>query len=257
MVARPVATAATALTTEPSWPGDSRPPANQLRLRRSASCTSVTPTPENPGGIAMLPGIGGEAVDVVAGEPGVLDGGEARLDREVERVAVDAPADLRLADAGDDRLALADLGAASRRLRAPPPARRAAATRRRTPRTRPRTGMPMRHVVGLAADDVGGQPQPLLLGQLDDRDHVGRVEVRVPRLLVDREGVHDRVARHRLDRELPAEALRADRATAGAATSRRRRSAGSGARPRRRRARSARCRADCREHPERPRRRGR
>ena len=66
------------------------------------------------------------------------------------------------------------------------------------------------HVVGLAADDVGGEPQALLLGQLDDGDHVGRVEVRVPRLPVDREGVHDRAGpTRRLDRE------RRGRGTAG------------------------------------------
>ena len=54
--ASPVATAATALTTEPSCPGSSTPPANQLRFSRSASWISVTPTPENPGGTDMAPG---------------------------------------------------------------------------------------------------------------------------------------------------------------------------------------------------------
>ncbi len=54
--ASPQATAMAALMTDPSWPGDSMPPANQLRFRRSASCNSVTPTPEKPGGLSMPPG---------------------------------------------------------------------------------------------------------------------------------------------------------------------------------------------------------
>ena len=54
--ARPVDTAAMALATDPSWPGSSRPPVNQLSRRRRASCSSTTPTPEKPGGVFMLPG---------------------------------------------------------------------------------------------------------------------------------------------------------------------------------------------------------
>src|SRR5262245_29185565 len=54
--ASPVVTAMAALTTEPSCPGDSMPPMYQSRSRRSASCSSVTPTPLNPGGVSMAPG---------------------------------------------------------------------------------------------------------------------------------------------------------------------------------------------------------
>ena len=97
--------------TEPSWPGDSMPPANQLRFRRSASWTSVTPAPENPGGWSIAAGIGRDAVDVVARETGVGDRVEARVEREIERVSEEATADVGLADAGDDRAALADLHA--------------------------------------------------------------------------------------------------------------------------------------------------
>ena len=39
------------------------------------------------------------------GEAGVVDGGEARVERELERVAVEAPADVGLADAARSRRA--------------------------------------------------------------------------------------------------------------------------------------------------------
>ncbi len=55
-LATPADTAMHAFTTDPSWPGASNPPAYQLRFRRSASCTSVTPTPEKPGGMSIAPG---------------------------------------------------------------------------------------------------------------------------------------------------------------------------------------------------------
>ena len=120
------------------------------------------------------------------------------VEGEVERVAVDAPADLRLADAGDD-------GAPAR----PRPsrrhhrdrARRTAATRRRTARTTTRTGMPMRTSSGSQPTMLVVSRSAVLLGQLDDGDDVGRVEARVPRLVVDREGVHAPRARRGLGRE--------------------------------------------------------
>ena len=43
------------IVTYPDY-GDSMLPANQLRFSRSASWTSVMPTPEKPGGMPMLPG---------------------------------------------------------------------------------------------------------------------------------------------------------------------------------------------------------
>src|SRR5437588_482147 len=49
-----------------------------------------------------VPGVCGEAVDVLAREAGVLDGVERGVDREVERVAVEAAPHVGLTDAGDD-----------------------------------------------------------------------------------------------------------------------------------------------------------
>ena len=48
------------------------------------------------------PGVGGDAVDLVGREAGVLDGGHARVEREVERVAEEAAADVGLPHAADD-----------------------------------------------------------------------------------------------------------------------------------------------------------
>ncbi len=67
------------------------------------------------------------------------------------------------------------------------------------------------HLVGLAAHDVGGEPEVLLLGQRHDGHDVGRVEVGQPRLPVHGVGEHRASARHRLDRQLAAQARRADR----------------------------------------------
>src|SRR3954454_5945674 len=55
-VARPAATARHALITDPSCPGDSIPPDHQPSSSRSASCTSTTPAPLNPGGTLIGPG---------------------------------------------------------------------------------------------------------------------------------------------------------------------------------------------------------
>src|SRR5262249_60783053 len=46
--------------------------------------------------------VGGDAVDVVRRETGVLDGGHARVEREVERVAEEPTADVGLPDSADD-----------------------------------------------------------------------------------------------------------------------------------------------------------
>ncbi len=57
-------------------------------------------------GEARRPGthgrVGGEAVDVVAGQARVGDGGQAGLDREIEVGAAQPPPDVGLADARDD-----------------------------------------------------------------------------------------------------------------------------------------------------------
>ncbi len=54
-----------------------------------------------PRGAGSHPRIGGQPVDVVAGEAGVVHGGQARLDGEVQVAPVQGPAHGRLADAGD------------------------------------------------------------------------------------------------------------------------------------------------------------
>ena len=85
--------------TEPSWPDVSSPLPYQPQFRRSASITSYAPAPREAGRRAHRPGIGREAVDVGGREPGVLDRGEAAVERELERIAVQPAADLGLADA--------------------------------------------------------------------------------------------------------------------------------------------------------------
>ena len=53
--------------------------------------------------------IGREAVDVLAREPRVRDRREAGVERQLERIAVQAPADVALPDPGDRRAPLQDL----------------------------------------------------------------------------------------------------------------------------------------------------
>ena len=55
-LASPAETARHASMTAPSWDGSSSAPVHQFRFRRSASKTSTTPAPENPGGVSMAPG---------------------------------------------------------------------------------------------------------------------------------------------------------------------------------------------------------
>ncbi len=59
--------------------------------------------PREPRRDVHVPRVGRHAVDVVAGQAGVVDGPQHGLDGERQRVAVDAPSDLRLADARDGR----------------------------------------------------------------------------------------------------------------------------------------------------------
>ena len=95
----------------------------------------------------------------VGGEAGVLDGGEARVERELERVAEQPAADLGLPDAADAR-------------RAARSGRSTAITSRRLEQRDPHdsspssccsnvtcTGMPIAHVVGRAVHDVRREPQ--------------------------------------------------------------------------------------------------
>ena len=94
----------------------------------------------------MLPGVGGQAVDVVAGQAGVVDGLEARVDGELERVAEQAAADVGLADAGDAPRSI--------RFTRTPASKNGSHTSSYCSNTTC-TGMPIAHVVDGAADDVG------------------------------------------------------------------------------------------------------
>ncbi len=58
----------------------------------------------------LVAGIGGDPVDVGEREPGVGDRFQHCVDREVERIAVDASAHLALTDAADDGLAFEPVG---------------------------------------------------------------------------------------------------------------------------------------------------
>ena len=55
---------------------------------------------------AEAAGIGGEPVDVSAREAGVLDRRQTGVQRQLQRIAVQAPADIALAAAGDRRATL-------------------------------------------------------------------------------------------------------------------------------------------------------
>src|SRR4030095_13579287 len=61
------------------------------------------------GSAAHPAGIGREAVDVARREAGVRDRREARIERELERIAPEAAPDLRLADPGERGAAFVDL----------------------------------------------------------------------------------------------------------------------------------------------------
>ena len=89
--------------------GPSPPPSCQLSDSPSASCTSGVGGPAKPGVPGAHGRVGGEPVDVVAGQPGVGDGGQARLDREVEVGAAQPAPHVGLPDARDDGPALQGL----------------------------------------------------------------------------------------------------------------------------------------------------
>ena len=145
--------------------------------------------------------VGRHAVDVRRLEAGVGDGLLGGVDRQRDGVDHQPAADLRHADAGDGDVVL--------ELR-----RRASASAGRTWTSRVdggerallgvAGGLEQRdphvvvvleahlhlhadeHVAGLAADDVGGEADAVVLLDGDDRDHVRRREAREPGVLVDR-----------------------------------------------------------------------
>ena len=146
-------------------------------------------------------GVGGQAVDVVEGEPRVGDRLEAGVDRERQRDRPSAAARWRCG-----RRPTAPTGARSDR-RSPAAAAPGARARRpgRRRSTSPVGSNSGSHtssscskrdhhlladddLVGVAPDDVGGEVHRRVLGEGHVGDDVGRVEPGQPGVLVDREG---------------------------------------------------------------------
>ena len=98
--ASPDATARHAFTTEPSCPDVSSPLAVPAALRGAARPSRRTrPRRRSPAGVPIGPGYVEMPSMSAVVEPGVLDRGEAPVERELERVAEQPPADLGLTDA--------------------------------------------------------------------------------------------------------------------------------------------------------------
>ena len=156
-------------------------------------------------------------------QPGVGDRLQAGVDGQRERVDHQPPAEGGTADAAEDGPVLealvAEGGAGQRphrfgdpvhRVDRRPSARTAAATRPPVGGTWTVTSWPISTSPGVAAHDVRRQVDAGVLGQRDIGDHVRRIEVGEPPVLVDREA-HDRApARHRGRLPRPAPAVRTD-----------------------------------------------
>ncbi len=206
--ARPAPTASTALTTAASCAAPSMPPVCQPTSRRRASCTSGVPGPLKPGPApAAGARVGGDAVDVGGGEPGVGDGLQGGVDREVEAGAAQPPPHVGLADAGDDRPAF-ELGHAGSRPRAR--ALGLGLEDGEPDEVVLLEGDPHRHadahVVDRAVDEVAREAQAVLLVEGHQHDDVG-LGAAVPRLVVHRVGEHLPAAAHGLGGDLAAPAL--------------------------------------------------
>ena len=113
-----------------------------LDLRRGRAGESGRPRPHA--------GIRREPVDVVAGQPGVGDGGQARLHRQVEVGATKPASHIRLPDSRDDGLALQRLPGRSRAHDASAGVKSGSQTSS-TCSNSTRTGMPMRTSSGSAS----------------------------------------------------------------------------------------------------------
>ena len=207
--------------TDPPGPGQVAAAVDPGRLEAQGLLDGGHPALAHPHGGG--PGVGRQAVDVVQGEPGVLDRGEAGVHGQRQRVPHQAPADGRAADPrqhGPVLEAVGRHGGPRRR-----PLRLGDGVGGIVPAGRLEEGEP--HVlagleadldlladvdlVGLAADDVGGQVHGRVLGQHHVGDHVRRLEVRVPRVVVDGEADHGPGAGHLGRRPGAAAADRADR----------------------------------------------
>ena len=93
-MANPVATAAIALMTDPSWPGDSRPPANQLSVETQRVLQLDHTDPGEAGRHLLIARVGRDAIDVGGGQARIGDRFEHSVDGEVEGIPVDAATDL-------------------------------------------------------------------------------------------------------------------------------------------------------------------
>ena len=191
--------------------GPSPPPSCQLSDRPSASCTSGVGRPAEARRPGAHAGVGREAVDVVAGEPGVGDGASAASTVRSRSERPEPTPHVGLPDARDDR---------------PPLQRLLRRTRGLT--TRSSTGREERephvvdvledhahrhadaHVVGLDVDQVGRQADVGLLVDRHPGDDVG-VAPRDPLLVVDGEGLDAAAAADGLRRHVARQAARADR----------------------------------------------
>ena len=111
--ARPQATARQASITEPSCPGSSIPPVNQFEVQAQRVVHVRDARAREARRGRHHARIGREPVDVLAREPGVFDRREAGVERQLERIAIQAPADVALPDSGDRRAPLENLRQAS------------------------------------------------------------------------------------------------------------------------------------------------
>ena len=181
---RPDATASIALTIEPDCPGVSGAAADPRRAHAQHVLDRGGAPLRVPARGATAARVRRQAVDVVAGETGVGDGADARLDRERERIAHQPATDLRHPDPRDRHLVLELVG---RRHRPGVPDRLvlggqrpglgvAGGREQREPHVvlllelAPPPSCRRARRVGLAPDDVRGEAHPVVLLERDHRD---------------------------------------------------------------------------------------
>src|SRR5262249_35563098 len=146
-------------------------------------------------------GPGGQPVDIPGRKAGVADGGQARIEREVEWIPPEAATDGRAPDSRYDRVALGhhrvgwNIGTYT--------------SSRGSKETS--TSIPANPPVRSPAPEVGHATPTRLPPQPHAGDDVGRVVPGDPRALHDREPIDESAPRHRRDFHGPRRAVRADR----------------------------------------------